>query len=126
MTLAIQIAILIAIVIFSAGFIVLAISIVSTLNRLKVLFVKVEKMSSEITGLTEEIKKISMNVEDKLNRIDAVMESSKKAVKVVREIAAFASNSVLSKATGILALLPAIKFGWKLVNDIKGDQKNVE
>lgn len=126
MSLAIQIVIIIGVLIFSAGFTVLVIAVVSALSRLKVLFVQVEKMSAEITDLAKEIKNISVRVEDKLDRIDTVIESSKKAVTIAGDIISFVSTNVLTKAAGITALLPAIKLGWKLIKDMKGGNKNVE
>ncbi len=126
MDLAIQIVIIIGVLIFSAGFTVLVISVVSTLNRLKVLFVQVEKMSVEITDLAKEIKNISVRVEDKLDQVDSVIESSKKAVKMAGDIASFISTNVFTKAAGIMGLLPAIKQGWQMIKDMKGGNKNVE
>ncbi len=125
MSLAIQIVIIIGVLIFSAGFTVLVIAIVSALSRMKVLFVQAEKMSVEITDLTKEIKNISARVEDKLDRVDSVIESSRKAVKVAGDIASFISTSVFTKAAGIMGLLPAINLGWKLIKDMKGGNKNV-
>ena len=126
MNLAIQIVIIIGVVIFSAGFTVLVISVVSALTRLKVLFVNVEKMSVEITDLAKEIKNISVRVEDKLDQIDSVIESSKKAVKMAGDIASFVNTNVFTKVAGIMGLLPAIKQGWQMIKNIKGGNKNVE
>jgi hypothetical protein len=125
MDLAIQIVIIIGVLIFSAGFTVLVISVVSSLSRLKVLFVHVEKMSVEITDLAKEIKNISVRVEGKLDQVDSVIESSKKAVRMAGDIASFVSANVFAKAAGIIGLLPAIKQGWQLIKDIKGGNKNV-
>jgi predicted PurR-regulated permease PerM len=126
MDLTVQIVIIIGVLVFSAGFIVLVISIVSSLSRLKLLFVHVEKMSVEITNLAREIKNISARVEDKLDKVDSVIESSKKAVKIAGDIASFISTNVFTKAAGIMGLLPAIKLGWQLIKDMKGGNKNVE
>jgi hypothetical protein len=126
MNLAIQIVIIIGVLIFSAGFTILVISIVSALGRLKVLFVQVEKMSVEITDLAKEIKNISVRVEDKLDQVDSIIESSKKAVKMAGDIASFVNTNVFAKVAGIMGLLPAIKQGWQLIKDMKGGNKNVE
>jgi hypothetical protein len=126
MTLAIQIVIIVGVAIFSAGFIVLVISIVSALSRMKVLFIQAEKMSAEITDLAKEIKNISVRVEEKLDRVDNVIESSIKALKVAGDITSFISTNVFTKAAGIMSLLPAIKLGWQMIKNIKGGHKNVE
>ncbi len=126
MTLAIQIVIVTGVLIFSAGFAVLVIAVVSALSRMKALLVQAEKMSVEITDLAKEIKNISMRVEDKLDTIDKVIESSKNAIKVAENVAAFISTSVFTKAAGIMGLLPAIKLGWQMIKNRKGGNKNVE
>jgi hypothetical protein len=125
MTLTIQIIIIIGVLIFSAGFTVLVIAVVSALSRMKLLFIQAEKMSVEITDLAKEIKNISSRVEDKLDRVDSVIESSRKALNVAGNIASFISTNVFTKAAGIMGLLPAIKLGWQLIKDIKGGNKNV-
>ncbi len=126
MNLAIQIVIIIGVLIFSAGFTLLVISAVSSLNRLKVLFVHMEKMSVEITDLAIEIKNISVRVEEKLDQVDSVIESSKKAVEMAGDIASFVSTNVFIKVAGIVGLLPAIKQGWQVIKDMRGGNKNVE
>ncbi|MFH0976842.1 MAG: hypothetical protein V1874_13745 [Spirochaetota bacterium] len=125
MTLTIQIVIITGVLIFSAGFIVLVIAVVSALSRMKVLCVQAEKMSVEITDLAKEIKNISVRVEDKLDQVDNVIESSKKAVKIAGDIASFVSTNVFTKVAGIISLLPAIKQGWQQIKDMKGGNKNV-
>ena len=126
MELAIQIIIIIGLLVFMGGFIILVIAVVSALKRLKVLFIQMEKTSVEITDLAKDIKNISVRVEDKLDQIDSVIESSKKAVKMAGDIASFVNTNVLTKVAGIMGLLPAIKQGWQMIKNIKGGNKNVE
>jgi hypothetical protein len=72
------------------------------------------------------IKNISARVEDKLDLVDSVIESSKKVIKISGDFASFISSNVFTKAAGITALLPALKLGWQLIKDMKGGNKNVE
>jgi hypothetical protein len=126
MSLVMQIVIIAGVLVFSAGFTILVIAAVSALNRLQVLFIQVEKTSAEITDLAKEIKNISVRVEDKLDRVDCVIESSKKAVKIAGDITSFLSTNVFTKAAGIMGLIPAVKLGWQLIKNMKGGNKNVE
>jgi len=80
----------------------------------------------EVTDLAKELKTISMRVEDKLDSVDRVIDSSKTAAKAVGDIAIFTGKSVFAKAAGIIALLPAVKLGWKLIKDMKGGHENVK
>jgi hypothetical protein len=125
MDLAIQIVILTGGVLFSIGFTILIIVILLSLGRLKKFLIQVEKISAEVTDLVKEMKNLSLRVDTKLDHVDSVIDSTKTTVKMIGDVAAFVSKNILTNAAGIMTVLPAVKLGWKLIKNMKGEIKNV-
>ncbi len=103
---------------FTAGFLALVLVLVPALRELKALFIDLQKTSVEVRELAEEMKKISANVEGKLDGIDAMLSNSQKIAANVGKAYSLLNNSVLKNAEW-LALIPAILMGWKAVSTMK-------
>jgi predicted PurR-regulated permease PerM len=102
----------------TAGFLALVMVLVPAIRELKALFVDLQKTSAEVRDLAVEMKKISANVEGKLDGIDTMLNNSQKIVANAGRAYSLLNNSVLKNAEW-LALIPAILMGWKAVSKIK-------
>ncbi len=120
MNTAIIIIIFIVALLISMGFLLLVVTLVPAINQLKSLLTDLERTSSEFRALTAKIKEIGEKVETEADKVGTILDSSKKAVEVVSETLSMLNTTVFKKAAGILALIPAIKFGWNLVKKHKG------
>ncbi|HOT44796.1 MAG TPA: DUF948 domain-containing protein [Spirochaetota bacterium] len=102
----------------TAGFLALVMVLVPALRELKALFIDLQKTSAEVRDLTVEMKKISANVEGKLDGIDAMLANSRKIATNVGRAYSLLNDSVLKNAEW-LALIPAILMGWKVASKMK-------
>lgn len=102
----------------SSGFLALIIVLVPAIREMKAFFIDMQKTSIEVRKLVEEMKKISANVEEKLDGFDSVLANSQKIVTNVGKAYTLLNSSVL-KNVEWLALIPAIIMGWKAVSGIK-------
>ncbi|HNW29010.1 MAG TPA: hypothetical protein PKN50_11075 [Spirochaetota bacterium] len=102
----------------TAGFLALVMVLVPAIRELKALFIDLQKTSAEVRDLAVEMKKISANVEGKLDGIDTMLNNSQKIVANAGRAYSLLNNSVLKNAEW-LALIPAILMGWKAVSKIK-------
>lgn len=109
----------------SLGFLILMVTLVPAINQLKSLLGDLERTSTEFRALTAKVKEIGEKVEVETEKVSTILDASKKTVEVVSETLSMLNRNVLKKSAGILALIPAIKFGWNLVKKHKGGNKNV-
>lgn len=114
----------IAALIFSVGFLVLVLTLVPAINQLKSLLTDLERTSSQFRDLAIRLKILSEKVDQDLGKIDAVLDSSKETVEVVSDSLKYINVNILKRSAGLLAFIPAIKFGWNLVKKIKGGKKH--
>jgi predicted PurR-regulated permease PerM len=106
--------------VFSLGFLLLVFTLVPAIQQLKSLFVDLEKTSLEMRDLARELKKVSAMAEDRLEKVDRVLDQSRRTVENAGDALHFISQNVLKRSAGLLAFLPAIKIGWNLIKKIKG------
>jgi len=106
------------------GFLMLVFTLVPAVNQMKSLMVDVEKTSSRTRDLLADLQSVSGKVDRDLDKIDEILESSKETVNTVKHSLEFVNKNVIRSSAGLLALIPAIKFGWDLVKKFKGG-KNV-
>lgn len=109
----------------SLGFLILMVTLVPAINQLKSLLGDLERTSTEFRALTAKVKEIGEKVEVETEKVSTILDASKKTVEVVSETLSMINRNVLKKSAGILAFIPAIKFGWNLVKKHKGGNKNV-
>lgn len=114
----------IAALIFSVGFLVLVLTLVPAINQLKSLLTDLERTSSQFRDLAIRLKILSEKVDQDLAKVDAVLDSSKETVEVVSDSLKYINVNILKRSAGLLAFIPAIKFGWNLVKKIKGGKKH--
>lgn len=119
----IVILIFIVALIFSVGFLLIVLSLVPAINQFKSLLVDLEKTSSKIRDLSSRFEIIGEKVDIDLNKVDAVLNTSKEAIENVNESLRYININVLKRSAGLLAFIPAIKFGWKLIKKLKGGNK---
>ena len=115
----VTIIIFIVALILSVGFLMLVLTLVPAINQLKSLLVDLEKTSGEFRDLTIKMKAVSEKVDQDVEKVDAILDSSKETVDIVSRAMKLINKNVLKKSAGFLALIPAIKFGWNLVRKYK-------
>jgi predicted PurR-regulated permease PerM len=106
--------------VFSLGFLLLVITLIPAIQQFKSLLVDMEKTSLEVRDLARELKRVSAMAEERLEKVDVVLNQSKRTVESAGEALQFLSQNVLRRSAGLLAFLPAIKMGWNLIRKIKG------
>ncbi|MCX6579363.1 MAG: DUF948 domain-containing protein [Candidatus Aminicenantes bacterium] len=114
----------VAALIFSVGFLVLVLTLVPAINQLKSLLTDLERTSSQFRDLAIRLKILSEKLDQDLDKVDAVLDSSKETVEVVSDSLKYININILKRSAGLLAFIPAIKFGWNLVKKIKGGKKH--
>jgi len=114
------IAIFVVALVFSLGFLLLVITLVPAIQQFKSLMLDMEKTSLEVRDLAREAKRLGAIAEDRLEKVDAVLAQSRRAVENAGDTLHFINHNLLRRSAGLLAFLPAIKVGWNLVKKIKG------
>lgn len=109
--------------IFSVGFLLLVILLVPAINRLKSTLEDMEKTSVQVRDLALKLKELGAKVDRDVDKFDAVLDASKETVEVVADSVKLINRSFLRKTAGLMAFIPAIKFGWNLVRKFKGGKK---
>jgi len=109
--------------IFSVGFLLIVISLVPTLNQLKSLLKDVEKTSYEARELVKNLQEISEKVDTDLKKVDSIVDSTKETVDSISHSMKFVKKNIFKSSAGLLAFIPAMKFGWKFIKKIKGGDK---
>jgi predicted PurR-regulated permease PerM len=102
-----------------AGFLLLVATLVPTIIQLKSLLKDLEKTSSEARELAANLKSISGKVEEDIVTVEHIIDSTKESVDVVKNALKQVDKSFIKKSAGLLALIPAIRFGWHLVKKHK-------
>jgi uncharacterized protein YoxC len=109
--------------IFSVGFLLLIILLVPAINRLRSTLEDMEKTSVQVRDLAIKLKELSVKVDRDVEKFDAVLNASKETAEVVADSVKLINRNFLKKSAGLLAFIPAIKFGWNLVRKFKGGKK---
>jgi hypothetical protein len=118
-----QVIIFIVAVLISAGFLALVIVLVPAIRELTKLFVDLQKTSEEARELVIEARKISQNVEGKLEGVDSIITNAQKISSSVGKAATLLNNPLIKQFEWLAALIPAILLGWKAVSKMRGKNK---
>ncbi|MEN8154811.1 MAG: DUF948 domain-containing protein [Acidobacteriota bacterium] len=106
--------------IFSVGFLLIVLSLVPTLNQLRSLLKDLEKTSVEARELTKKLYDVSDKVDNDLEKVNSIIDSTKESVGTVSESLKLINKSFLKQSAGLLAFFPALRYGWKFVKKMKG------
>lgn len=120
MSTAIVVILFICIVIFVSGFLMLVVTLIPAIQQFKALMVDLEKTSTEVRHMAISMRSVSGKVDQDLERLDILLESTTDTVDTVRDSLKFVNMRILKQSAGFLAIIPAIKFGWKLIKKFKG------
>ncbi len=120
MSTGLTIVLFIAAVVITAGFLVLLLTIIPAINQLRFLMKDLEKTSEEVRELTINLNELTYKISDKTESVGEILESSKKTLRIVSNSLGFINKNILKKSSSFIALIPAIKFGWNLINKHKG------
>ena len=120
MSIPVLIIVFVVALVFSLGFLLLVMTLVPAIQQLKSLLADMEKTSLEVRDLAREMKRVAAMAEERLEKVDMVLNQSKRTVEDAGEALHFINQNVLRRSAGLLAFLPAIKMGWSLVKKIKG------
>ena len=94
-------------------------TLVPAITQLKSLLKDLEKTSSEVRDLAASLKSVSGKVDKDIEKFDVVLDSTMETVGTVKESLKFLNKNLLKQTAGLLALIPAIRFGWNLVKKIR-------
>ncbi|MEI6614774.1 MAG: hypothetical protein WCL37_07740 [Chrysiogenales bacterium] len=123
MNTAVLIIVFVVALVFSLGFLLLVLTLIPAIQQFKSMLLDLEKTSSEVRDLARELKQVSVMAEERLEKVDIVLNQSRRTVENAGEVLHFISQNVLKRSAGLLAFLPAIKIGWNLIKKIKGGNK---
>jgi len=115
----VTIIIFIVALLLAVGFLMLVLTLVPAINQLKSLLKDLEKTSVETRDLMSEIKNVTVKVDRDIDKVDALLDSSKETVDTVRHTLKYIDKNVLKKSAGLIAMIPAIKFGWNVIKKFK-------
>jgi len=104
----------------AVGFLVLVFTLVPAISQFKFLLRDLELTSGEVRELAKELKRLSALTEDRLEKVGGVLSSSRRTVDNVGDTLQLLNQNVLKRSAGLLAFIPALRFGWKMVKKIKG------
>lgn len=121
-----QIIIFIVALIISAGFLAIIIVLVPAIRDLRALLVDLRKTSEEVRELALETRKISVNVEGKLEGIDGFVANTRKVSSLVGRAASKMENPAFRHLEWLAALVPALLLGWKAVSGARGAPEEEE
>ncbi len=124
MPLIILILLVILLTVLIVGFIFLFAFLLPAISQLKKTLADLELTSAEVRLLAQELKKTAADLQLKLQMADQILVKGKKVVEGAGEISGFIQKNIIHKSVGLLAFLPAVKFGWKLIKKIKGGKEN--
>lgn len=102
------------------GVLLVVFTLVPALNQLRCTLADMEKTSGEIRDLAKRVKFLTERVDADLGHVEAVLEASRETVEVVSTSMKMINKNVLAKSAGLMAFIPAIRFGWNLVRKLKG------
>jgi len=105
--------------ILSVGFLMIVMTLVPAINQFKALLVDLEKTSVRTRELAQELTQVSGKVNNDLDKVDELLDSSKETVETVKHSFKFVNKNILKSSASVLAIIPAIKFGWDLVKKFK-------
>lgn len=120
MNTAILVIVFIVALVLALGFLILVLTLIPVINQLKSLLADMEKTSFEVRELSREFRKLGSSVEERLDKMDVVLDASKETVESAGDTLHFINHNVLKRSVGLFALIPAIRFGWKIVKKIRG------
>ncbi len=120
MNIAILVIVIVVAVILALGFLILVLTLVPAIAQLKSLLADMERTSAEIRELSRDFRKLSLSVEEKLDKADVVLDVSKRTVENAGEALHFLNQNLLRRSASLFALVPAIRFGWKMVKKFRG------
>jgi predicted PurR-regulated permease PerM len=112
--------VVICIILAIVGFLMLVFTLVPAVHQLRSTLVEVEKTTSQTRDLVANLKSVSGKIDQDLDKVDAILDSSRETVDVVKHSLKFVNKNLLKQSVGLMALIPAIKFGWNLVQKYKG------
>ncbi|HNX96209.1 MAG TPA: DUF948 domain-containing protein [Candidatus Aminicenantes bacterium] len=123
MNTALTIAIIGTAVVGAVGFLLLVLTLIPAIQQLRSALLDIEKTSAEVRDLAREWKRMGLLVEDRMEKVDAVLENTRRVTEGTAQTMHFINHNVLQRTAGIFAFLPAIKMGWNLVKKIKGGHR---
>ncbi|MBN1195818.1 MAG: hypothetical protein JXA62_00255 [Candidatus Aminicenantes bacterium] len=104
----------------SVGFLLLVLTLVPAINQLRLLMADLAKTSEEARDLTVKLQGVVERVDNEAEKVGEIIESSKKSLHVVSKTLSLVNRNVLRKSAGVMALIPAFRFGWNMVRKSKG------
>ena len=116
---ALTIVIIVVALLIAVGFLLLVFILVPAINQLRFFLHDLEKTSTEVRNFTQKLAELTEKVGQDAEKVRNILDSSEKIVDNVTRSVKFINKNVFKRA-GFLAILPAIKLGWKFIKKAKG------
>ncbi len=81
---------------------------------------ELQSTSSEVRHLALSLQKTNERINDDLERVGQLLDSSLDTVATVSAAVQKVNGVFMTHSAGLFALLPAIRLGWRLVKKLKG------
>jgi len=115
-----MIVVFIVALLIAVGFLLLVLTLVPAINQLRLLMADLEKTSGEARELTVKLQAVIERVDGETEKVGEIIDASKKSIQVVSKTLSMVNRNVLRKSAGVMALIPAFRFGWNMVRKMKG------
>ena len=107
----------------AVGFLLLVLTLVPAINQLRLLMADLEKTSGEARELTVKLQGVIDRVDGEAEKVGEIISESRKSIQVVSKTLNMVNRNVLRKSAGVMALIPAFRFGWNMVRKMKGGRQ---
>lgn len=105
--------------VFSAGFLALVFTLLPAIQQLRRVLIELESTTVEIRNLSAEFRQLAEKADAKVNEIDEIMAVTKRTMAGAGQALSFVNHNVLKRSAGLLAFLPALRLGWKMVKKMQ-------
>ena len=114
-----QIILVILAILFGVAALLLVVFLAPVLSQLRLTLADLEKTSAEARELVTGLQSVTDKVNEDLVKVDHLIDSTKETVDTAKHSLQFVNKNLLKYSSGIMAWLPAIKFGWGLIKKFK-------
>jgi hypothetical protein len=105
--------------IVAVGFLILVLTMIPAIHQFRFLLKDLEKTSGEVRELAITLKVMSKKIDQDIDKADEVLNSAKETVDAAKYSLEFINTNIFARSFNFFAILPAVKFGWKLIKKLR-------
>jgi len=119
-----EIIIFIVALIISVSILIFVLTLIPAINQFKFLMKDMEKTSAELREVAVQAKIMSKRINYDLEKVDMLIDSSYETVEAAKNTFQFLNTYVFQKSSTLFSMIPAIRFGWKIVKKFTRRKNN--